>query len=70
MIRYGLPTASEVAVRIYNVLGQEVKTLFEGHMSAGVHEYTFDAGDLTSGMYIYRVEAGDQFVSKRMILVE
>jgi hypothetical protein len=39
-------------------------------MSAGVHEYTFDAGDLTSGMYIYRVEAGDRFVSKRMILVE
>ena len=70
MIRYGLPTASRVAVRIYNVLGQEVKTLFEGHMSAGVHEYTFDAGDLTSGMYIYRVEVGDQFVSKRMILVE
>ena len=69
-IRYGLPSASQVSVKVYNVLGQEVETLFEGHMSAGVHEYTFDAGDLSSGMYIYRFKSENQVVSKRMMLVE
>lgn len=70
VIRYGLPSASDVTVRVYNALGQEVRTEFAGHKSAGVHEFNFDAGDLSSGMYIYRVEATDLIVSKTMIVVE
>lgn len=70
VIRYGLPAASDVTVRIFNLLGQEVAALSEGQKSAGVHEFTFDARGLSSGMYIYRIEAGDLSVARTMILVE
>lgn len=70
VIRYGLPVPSEVTVRVYNVLGQQVRSLKEGHRTAGVHETTFEARDLSSGMYIYRIEAGDFAAARQMVLLE
>ena len=70
VIRYGLPAASDVTIRIYNVLGQEVMTAFRGHQQAGVHEFLLNASALRSGLYIYRVTYGDQSIAKRMVLVE
>ena len=70
VIRYGLPTASDVTLTVYNMLGQKVWTSFEGRQPAGVHEINFKAGDLSSGMYIYRVEAADLVISKRMVLLQ
>lgn len=70
MIRYGLPSASEVTIRVFNMLGQEVRTIAEGHKTAGVHEVVFEAAALSSGLYLYRVEAGDHVVAKPMVLVE
>ena len=70
VIRYGLPAASDVTIRIYNVLGQEVMSHFRGHQQAGVHEFQLQANGLSSGLYVYRVEYADQSIAKRMILVE
>lgn len=70
VIRYGLPADAEVTLTVYNTLGQKVWTSSEGHKPAGVHEFTFDAGDLSSGMYLYRIDAGDFAATKQMILVE
>ncbi|HEX7072121.1 MAG TPA: T9SS type A sorting domain-containing protein [Rhodothermales bacterium] len=69
-IRYGLPAAGDVMLRLFNVLGQEVRSVALGNQAAGVHEFTLDARGLTSGVYVYRVEAGEFSASKRMILVE
>jgi len=66
-----VPTnAGKVRLSVFNVLGQEVRTIALGNKAAGVHEFTLDARGLTSGVYVYRVEAGDFSASKRMILVE
>jgi hypothetical protein len=69
-IRFGLPAGSPVSVKVFNLLGQEVATLFEGRQSAGVHTVRFDASNLGSGIYLYRVKAGSAVETKRMIVVK
>jgi len=65
-ISYALPEASNVSIKVYNIMGQEVATLVNRNESAGVHEITFDAGGLSSGVYIAKMVAsgfsGKQFI--------
>lgn len=56
---YELPEASHVALKIYNVLGQEVITLIDGTQSAGVFNATWNASDKPSGIYFVRMTALD-----------
>jgi hypothetical protein len=70
MISYGIPQESNVTVKVFNVLGQEVATLFAGHQIAGTHSVTFDASKLSSGVYLYRVEAGNSVATKKMVLMK
>lgn len=56
-IKFALPEVSNVSIKIYNVMGQEIATLVNSSMSAGFHEQDFNAGSLSSGMYIARIEA-------------
>lgn len=69
-IRFGLPSASHVTVQIFNLLGQEITTLYEGQIQAGEHELLFDGTDLSSGIYLYRIQAGDMVSIKRMVLMK
>jgi hypothetical protein len=69
-IRFGLPAAAYVTAKVFNMLGQEVATLFEGRLKAGEHILTFDAAHLSSGIYLYRIQAGDIVSIKRMILMK
>ncbi|MCB9088156.1 MAG: T9SS type A sorting domain-containing protein [Calditrichae bacterium] len=69
-IRFGTPAALQVTAKVFNLLGQEVATLFEGRLQAGEHELTFDAAKLSSGVYIYRIQAGDKVSMKRMVLLK
>lgn len=56
-ISYALPEASEVSLKIYNVMGQQARPLLNSSVNAGFHEVTFDAQQLPSGFYIARMEA-------------
>jgi hypothetical protein len=67
-ITFTLPSAAQVSLRVFNLLGQEVATLVNEYRSAGTHRATFDAENLPSGMYIYRLESGAQSVSRKMML--
>ncbi|NIR96393.1 MAG: T9SS type A sorting domain-containing protein, partial [Gammaproteobacteria bacterium] len=69
VIRFGLPSVSYVTAQVFNLLGQEVATLFQGRLNAGEHELVFDAAELTSGIYFYRIQAGDDVSMKRMVLL-
>lgn len=62
-IAYTVPKSGNVSLKVFNALGQEVATLFEGRKQAGSHELTFDASGLTSGVYFYRLEVEDAGVS-------
>lgn len=56
-INFSLATDAKVTLTVYNVLGQEVATLVNGAMSAGVHSVNFDASSLVSGLYIAKITA-------------
>ncbi len=69
-IRFSLPKDVHVTLRIFNVLGQQVKVLVDEHHTAGTYVATFDAAALSSGVYFYRIEAGDYIETKRMVLLK
>ena len=68
-IRYGLPNRSYVTLTVFNALGQQVKTLFQGEQEAGYHEMLFDASKLSSGVYLYKLQAGDFVQTRRLTLL-
>ncbi len=70
MIKFALPKAGEVTLKVYNSLGKEVETLVSEQMNAGTYEVTFDASRLTSGIYFYRLSANGFTDTKKMMLVK
>jgi hypothetical protein len=69
-IRFGLPTESFVTVKIFDALGQEVTTLFEGNMNAGIHNLQFAPSKLSSGVYLYRVQTDHNVDVRSMMFVK
>ena len=71
VIRFGLPEASNVDIRIFNIIGQEVMRLVEGQrFNAGFHNVNFDASSLSSGIYIYQITTKGSATSKKMTIVK
>ena len=70
VLAYELARAGDVTLRVYDVLGREVRTLVEGHREAGRHEVGLPGGGLTSGVYLYRLVAGESALTRRMVVVE
>jgi endoglucanase len=69
-IEYVIPHESLAVLKVYNLLGQEMRTLYEGWASPGHHTISFDTSDLPSGIYLYRLTAGGVALSKKMILAK
>ena len=69
-ITYALPKGSNVTLKVYNVLGQEVATVFQGFQNAGKYTATFDAVNLASGIYFYNLHADNFNLTKKMILMK
>ena len=69
-INFRVPSTSHITLKVYNMLGQEVTTLVNNEMNAGVHNVKFDASVLSSGVYFYTMKAGDFVSSKKMMLVK
>ena len=74
-IRFAVPYPAHVTLRIYNILGQVVRTLVDKNVEAGYHQIQWDGrldnGDkAASGLYILRLEAGDFVQSRRMLLMK
>lgn len=73
-IKFSLPLETEVQLVVYNVLGQQVKTLLNKHMEAGIHEIDWDGNNefgrqAASGIYFYRLIAEDFTESRKMVLM-
>jgi hypothetical protein len=54
-IRFGVPEPSSVSIRVFDLLGRSVATLYEGHMDAGIQEVRWNAA-VSGGVYLYRME--------------
>lgn len=73
MISFSLKTDADVSLKVFNLLGQEIATLVNRRLTAGIQQVRFNAESLTSGVYFYRIDAkgidGTNFSStKKMIL--
>jgi hypothetical protein len=69
-INFNIPKSDYVDLRVYDLLGREVKLLTSQYMNAGEYEVDFDARNLASGMYYYRLQSGDNIAVKKMTLVK
>ena len=68
-ISFALPQSGFVTLKVFNILGQEVATLINSHMTAGTHERVFDAGTLSSGFYLYTLSSTKFAASRKMLLL-
>jgi len=70
-INFALPKESNVTLKVYNMIGQEVMTLISNErMNSGYHSVKVDGSKLTSGVYIYKLTAGDFVATKKMVLMK
>jgi phosphatidylserine/phosphatidylglycerophosphate/cardiolipin synthase-like enzyme len=69
-IRFELPKSEKVQLKIYDMLGREVKTLYDKVAAAGIVDLDFNAGNLASGIYFYRIIAGDFIAAKKLMLIK
>jgi len=70
IISWQLPVTSDVQLKVYDVIGNEVAKLVDGHKEAGHHNVEFDASALPSGVYFYTLTTGDFISTKKMILLK
>jgi hypothetical protein len=70
VIYYQIPESGEVSLKVYDMLGRELKTLVNQTQNQGRYEVKFNARDLASGVYIYRLQVNDFVTSKKMMLVK
>ncbi|MCB0729344.1 MAG: T9SS type A sorting domain-containing protein, partial [Ignavibacteriae bacterium] len=74
-IRYDLPEDGFLTIRIYNLLGQAVRTLYRGNQSAGFHSVMWDGSNergqtVASGIYLYRLESRQFIRTMKMTFVK
>lgn len=69
-IEYGLKTAGNVTLVIYNTLGQQIQSLVDSPQQAGHYQIQLDGSTLASGLYIYRLETAGFVATKKMVLIK
>ena len=69
-IKFALPKAGLVSLKVYDMLGREVQTLVNQQLNAGEFIADFDGANLSSGTYFYRLQVGDFVEIKKMVLLK
>lgn len=69
-ISYTIPKAGLVELKIYDMLGREIRTLVKERQAAGLYSLNFDASSLSSGLYIYRLISGEYVETRKMTLIK
>jgi len=69
-IKFDIKTAGLVNIKIYDILGKEVSSLYSGYLSAGKFETNFNATNFASGIYFYKLETANFVDIKRMMLIK
>ena len=70
VIAYELPKEGSVSLKVFDVLGREIRTLEMGRQTAGLHSVNFNAEELPSGVYFYRLQAGSFGETKKMVILK
>ncbi|MDX1672389.1 MAG: T9SS type A sorting domain-containing protein [Balneolaceae bacterium] len=70
VIRFSLPQAGDVQLKVYDLTGRLIQTLVNGERPAGLHEVTFDGSRLASGIYFYQLVTGQEVMTRKMTLIK
>ena len=68
-IRYALPRAGHVTLKVYNLIGEEIAVLVSAQRAAGEHEVHWNPAGLPSGVYFSRLQAGEFVATRKLLLV-
>ena len=69
-IKYQMPNAAQVSLKVYDILGREVAALVNEEKPAGYYEVNFDAKNLSSGCYFYRIITKEYVKTMKMMVVK
>lgn len=69
-IEFSLSKSSFVTLKVYNLIGQEVATLVNENLSAGIYEATWNGSSFESGIYFYKINAEGYQETRKMILIK
>ena len=69
-MEFGISELGFVSLKVYDLLGKEVKTLVNENLKAGRYKVEFDGSGLSSGIYFYKLEAGSYVQTKHMLLLK
>ena len=69
-IKYSVPQTSQVQIKVFDVLGNEIETLVNEEKQTGTYELNWNAEGLPSGVYFYQLKAGSFVETKKMILLK
>jgi spore coat protein A len=67
-IYFEVAAKSKVSIKIYNMEGREINTLFEGENSPGVYNLSFEGNHLAAGVYICRMQINSQVLQRKLII--
>lgn len=70
IVNYQVPEKGFISLKVYDILGREVKTLVNEVKTQGKYSVTFDEANLTSGVYIYQLKVNGFSSTKKMILTK
>ncbi len=69
-INYSLPYSVNVTLKLYNALGQKMKTLVNERQSAGEHEISLNLSSFSSGVYFYTLQTESFVATKKMLILQ
>ncbi len=69
-IEFALPKDSQVSLKLYDLLGREVKSLLDAPLTAGYHRVTLDGSSLATGVYLYRMQAANFIAARKLLMMK
>lgn len=69
-IKFEISTSSVITLKIYDILGRELKVLITAYKTYGKHEIVFDGSEFPSGVYFYKLQTGNYLQTRKMILIK
>jgi hypothetical protein len=69
-IDYSIPQSGLVTLKVYDILGKEVKTLINKNQETGYYTVGLDASSLASGIYFYTLQSGNAIITKKLMVIK
>jgi xylan 1,4-beta-xylosidase len=69
-IKYSIPRKSYITLKVYNILGQEIATLYDGVRTKGNYTVTLEANGLSSGVYLYQLKSESFIETKKLVILK